>query len=105
MEKNKQYQIKYLPIARRDLQDIVDYIAFDLEVPETAIKILDTLETEISTLRLNPFRGSIYSSSRGHKFQYRKLFVKNYVVFYLILEDSVEIQRVFYNRRNMNKLI
>jgi addiction module RelE/StbE family toxin len=105
MEKNKHYQIKYLPIARKDLQEIVDYIAFDLEVPEIAIKMLNTLETEILTLRENPFRGSIYSSNRKHDFQYRKLFVKNYVIFYLILDDAVEIQRVFYNRRNMDKLI
>jgi toxin ParE1/3/4 len=105
MEKNKRYQIKYLPIARRDLQDIVDYIAFDLEVPDIAIKLLNTLESEIVTLRENPFRGSIYLSKRQHDCQYRKLFVKNYVILYLILEDTVEIQRVFYNRRNINKLI
>ncbi len=105
MEKNKHYQIKYLPVARRDLQDIIDYIAFDLEVPETAIKMLNTLETEILTLQENPFRGSIYLSNRKHDCQYRKLFIKNYVIFYLILEDTVEIQRVFYHRRNMNKLI
>lgn len=105
MEKNRRYQIKYLPVARRDLQDIIDYIAFDLEVPETAIKMLNTLETEILTLQENPFRGSVYLSNRSHGSQYRKLFVKNYVIFYLILEDTVEIQRVFYNRRNMNKLI
>jgi len=105
MEKNKNYQIKYLPLARRDLQDLVDYIAYDLEVPEVALKMLHTLETEILSLQENPFRGSIYTSARKHNCQYRKLFVKNYVIFYLILENIVEIQRVFYNRRNMNKLM
>ena len=105
MEKNKHYQISYLPIARRDLQDIINYIAFDLEVPETALKVLNALETEISPLQENPFRGAIYSSSRKHACQYRKLFVKNYVVFYLIFKDTFEIQRVFYNRHNMDKLI
>jgi len=105
MEKNKIYQLKYLPIARRDLQDLVDYIAYDLEVPEVALKMLPTLETEILSLQENPFRGSIYSSSRKSNCQYRKIFVKNYVIFYLIFENIVEIQRVFYNGRNMNKLI
>lgn len=105
MGKNKNYQIKYLPIARRDLQDLVDYIAYDLEVPEVALKMLHTLETEILSLQENPFRGSIYTSGRKNNCQYRKLFVKNYVIFYLIHEDIVEIQRVFYNRRNMNKLM
>lgn len=105
MERNKPYQIKYLPVARRDLQDIVDYIAFDLEVPEIAIKMLTTLETNILSLKENPFRGSIYTSSRKHNCQYRKLFVKNYLIFYLVLEDTVEIQRVFYNRRSMDRLI
>lgn len=105
MEKNKNYQITYLPIARKDLQDIVDYIAFDLEVPETAINMLNTLETEILTLRENPFCGSIYISNRKHSSQFRKLFVKNYVIFYLIFEDTVEVQRVFYNKRNINKLV
>lgn len=105
MEKNKHFQIKYLPIARRDLQEIIDYIAFELEVPETAIKMLNTLEIEISSLQENPFRGSIYFSKRKHDCQYRKIFVKNYVIFYLILNDSLEIQRIFYNRRNKDKLI
>lgn len=105
MEKNKKHHISYLPIARKDLQDIIDYIAFDLEVPDAALKMLNMLETEISTLQGNPFRGAVHSSFRKHNYQYRKLFIKNYVVFYVILEDIVEIQRVFYNRRNMDKFI
>lgn len=105
MEKNNRYKLKYLPVARRDLQDIIDYIAYDLEVPDTAIKMLNTLETEILTLQENPFRGAIHSSKRKYDCQYPKLFVKNYVIFYVILEDIVEIQRFFYNRRNMTKLI
>lgn len=68
MEKNKNYPIKYLPIARRDLQDLVDYIAYDLEVPEVALKMLHTLETEILSLQENPFRGSIYTSGRKNNF-------------------------------------
>lgn len=35
MERNKKYHIDYLLIVRKDLQDIIDYIAFDLEVPKT----------------------------------------------------------------------
>ena len=105
MGKNKYFQIEYLPIARKDLQDIVDYIVIDLEVPEIAINILNTLETNILSLQENPFRGSLYKSSRQHNNQYRKLFVKNYVILYLIIDNTVEIQRIFYYRRNMDTLI
>ena len=105
MERNKNYQIKYLPIARKDLQEIVDYIAFDLEVPEIAINMMNILETNILSLQENPFRGSIYKSSRQRNDQYRKLFVKNYAIFYLIADETVEIQRIFYYRRNMDNLI
>lgn len=105
MDGNKRYNIIYLPVARRDLINIIDYIAFDLEVPDTAIKMLDTIEASIQRLRDNPFRGNVYSSGKFNDVPYRQLFIKNYIVFYLILEDTVEIQRILYNKRDIGKLL
>ena len=101
---NKKYNIRYLHITKRDITEIIDYIAFDLKVINVAITMLNTIESSILTLRQNPYRGAILKSERKHNPPYRMLVIKNYIVFYIILDDTVEIQRVIYNRKDFNKI-
>lgn len=42
------YEIRYLPLARKDLADIISYIAEDLKAPKAAMDLLDSLDKSIS---------------------------------------------------------
>ena len=45
----EQYEVKITEPAQRQLQEIIRYIAGDLQEKQTAIRMLDTLEKELIT--------------------------------------------------------
>ena len=45
----EQYEVKITEPAQRQLQEIVRYIAEDLQEKRTALRMLDTLEKELIT--------------------------------------------------------
>jgi plasmid stabilization system protein ParE len=94
------YSLAYLPSALTDLDSIVNYISTDLDAPRTAVKLRLEFDRKILALTKNPLQHRIYISQDTLKFEYRKLTVKNYSVFYVVKEDLVEIHRVLYSRRN-----
>lgn len=99
------YELKYLPLAFKDLHGIIDYIINILKAPESADNLLDELEVSISRLRHFPFSFKIYQSINPLETEYRMLPVKNYFVFYVVIDHVVEIHRIIYARMNFEKLI
>ena len=72
--------------AMRDLDDIYAYIAKTLLAPETAEKLIDTLEQEILSLESMPYRCAERKIGAYAGKGYRQLFVKNYTVIFRIDE-------------------
>ena len=101
------YQLKFTPIANDDLDRIYRYISGHLVALKAAADLMDDIETSIMRLKDFPYSGNPVTddilSSRG----YRKLIVKNYVVFYLIdkAEKQVVIMRVFYGAQRYENLL
>ena len=56
------YKLRYLPLARKDLNDITDYIAEHLKAPKAAMDLLDSIATAISNLEQFPYSCKEYSS-------------------------------------------
>ena len=46
-----------------------------------------------------------YPSVRERQYPYYRIYVKNYVVFYVVIDDIMEVRRILYNRRNIPKTI
>jgi len=90
------YQINYLPVAKKDLNNIIDYIQTDNS--SAALNLLNDIDKSISQLENFPYKGKIpednYLQSKG----YRMLVVKNYIVFYVVYENikEVEIRRILH---------
>lgn len=99
------YKIRYLPLALKDLRDITDYIAVALKAPKAAADLIDTLEYSISRLQQFPYSCRVYQPIQSLEAEYRMLPVKNYLVFYVVSEDEVEIHRIIYARMNLEKFI
>lgn len=97
------YKIRIYPSAQRDLQEIVDYL--NTLSADTALRYYDLIVSEISSLSTMPLRfphpRDLSLAAKG----YRYLTVKNYLVFYIVSGDTVQIHRILYARRDYSRLL
>ncbi len=101
------YRIDISEPAENDLRDMVRYIAAQLSVPLTALKMMDLVEEAIMGLAIMPQKCSPVNDERLAVMGYRKLQVKNYVVFFTINERAkvVDIERILYVRRDWRQIL
>ena len=99
------YKIKYLPKALKDLTEIVDYITIILCNKKAALDFIDTLDHSVSRLHSFPYSYRLYQSQSLLDTEYRVLPVKNYLVFYVILDIVVEISRIVYARIDLDAML
>ena len=103
----KQYEVKITEPAQRQLQEIVRYIAGDLQEKRTALWMLDTLEKEILSLSTLPNRVALTEEEPWHSAGIRKLPVKNYLVYFWVNEEQkqVQITAVVFGRRDLRNVL
>ena len=101
----KKYNIEYSKEAKEDLIKIKQYIKYNLQESETANKLISKIRKSIKTLNDNPEIYAIIDDEIIRKLEIRKLIVDNYIVFYRIKNDSIEIVRIMYGRRNWINLL
>ena len=102
---NKKYKIKYLPLFYNDLDKITDYIRYELANEIATNNFVNELEKEIQQRAYNPGSYEKYLSIKKRKNTYYKMYVKNYTVFYTVKDNTMEVRRILYSRRNFDKLI
>lgn len=97
------YKIRIFPTAKQDMEDIVSYL--NTLSPDAALRYYDLLVDEIASLARMPERcprpKDLALAAKG----YRYLIVKNYLVFYVVAGDTVQIRRILYARRNYRSLL
>ncbi len=101
----KKYNIEYSKESKEDLIRIKQYIKYNLQEPEIANKLISNIKKSIKTLKDNPEIYTIIDDDMIRKLEIRKLIVDNYIVFYRIKDDSIEIVRIMYGRRNWINLL
>ena len=102
---NKKYSLRYLPIFKKDLLETVNYIAHNLQNPLAAEKLVDDIETAIME-RLNaPLSFQPYRSTKERELPYYRISVNNYAVYYVVLDDVMEVRRLIHNRRERTVLL
>jgi len=94
-------KLKYLPLALKDLRNIISYIVDHLKAPKAAMDLVDTLDNSILRLQQFPFSCRLYQAMGPLDIEYRMLSVKNYLVFYVVTELEVEIHRIIYSKMNL----
>jgi plasmid stabilization system protein ParE len=99
------YKLVFLQRALEDINAIARYISVDLEAPRAARRLKKDIAEATADLTKNPLRHRVYISQRELQFEYRKMQVKNYSVFYVVTENLVEIHRVLYSRRNIGSVL
>ena len=89
MENNK-YQLKIFPMARLDMEQIFDYIAVELCNPTAAIGQINDFEKAFENVCTFP------ESCPSINYDY----VHNYIAFYRIKDNEIQVVRVLYGMRN-----
>mgnify|MGYP005805937719 CR=1 FL=1 len=99
----EKYNVLLYPTAKQDLLEIIDYL--NTLSPEAALRYYDLLTDEISSLSHMPERcphpRDLALAAKG----YRYLIVKDYLVFYVISGNTVQIRRILYGRRDYRSLL
>jgi plasmid stabilization system protein ParE len=104
MDKRK-YHLRYLPLFEQDLEAARDYIAITLQNPAAADRLVEETEKAIKERLLAPLSFKAYESKKDRKHKYYRIHVKNYTVFYVVINEAMEIRRFMYSRRDIDNLI
>jgi toxin ParE1/3/4 len=100
---SKKYLIEYLPIAEKDLTEIIEYI--QLDNPQSTLSLLDEIDNSISKLEDFPYIGKIPKDTRLQYLNYRVLIVSSYLIFYVVKDDIIEIRRILHGKRKYDFLL
>ena len=104
METGK-YKLSILPLFEEDLNEIVDYIALRLENPIAARTLVDDVEKALIERTYCAEAFEPYHSLRERELPYYRIYVRNYVIFYVVKGDVMEVRRILYSRRDLKNLI
>ena len=101
------YRLEYLPIARKDMLDIVKYISMELQNPDAANHLAVEMVDVAESLVTFPYTTPAYQPIRPLKHEYRKILVQNFLMFYWVDEEKklVTVARVVYAKRDYGRLL
>ena len=101
------YRIDVSEPAEIDLRDIIRYISAQLLAPITALEMLESIEQAMAGLAEMPHRVPTVADERLAAIGYRKLIVKNYIIFFSIDEKAkvVDVERILYGQRNWRTIL
>ena len=99
------YKIKYTSTFIKQFDNISKYFIYKLQNKIVAENFYNEVITEIEKRSENPESFENYKSSRKRKNTYYRIYVKNYTIFYVVQNNTMEIRRILYSRRNFDNLI
>ena len=102
---SKKYKLRYSPLFDKDLNRILDYILFELRNKTAAQKFIDNVEKAIKTRLENPVFFEVYRTLKKRKFDYRRIYVGNYLIFYVVIGNTMIVRRCLYGRRNIKAIL
>ena len=105
-----QYELRYLPLFYEDLEQKVIYISETLNNEKAANDLLDAVEKAI--MERLPIAESFepYRSIKERQYKYYRIYVKNFVIYYVVIDDIgskkiMEVRRFLYNKQDLEQLI
>ena len=107
---SKKYRLRYLPLFYEDLDEKVTYILEKLKNPKAANDLLDKVEAAI--MERLPVAESFesYHSVRERRYVYYRIYVDNYIIYYVVIDDNpndlvIEVRRFLYNGQNRDNMV
>lgn len=98
----QKYKLLISGDARRDLDEIFEYIAEELANPSAAVRLIDKIRSALDNVRAFPDSCPKINNELVRNQNLRKLIVDNYIVFYEIdnEQEQIVVIRVMYGMQN-----
>lgn len=102
---NKEYRLRFLGTFEKDLNETIDYIQYNLNNPTAAINFVNDVEKAIYGRLECPLVFEPYLSRKERKHKYYRIYVNNYIIFYVVIGDVMEVRRLIHKSREYIALI
>jgi len=100
---DKHHKLRFLPIFEDDLNGIVDYIASRLKNPVAAARFVDDVQVAIGERLTCAEAFEQYYSAIERQYPYYRIYVGSFTIFYVVIEDVMEVRRIVYSKRNLQE--
>ena len=102
--KNKKYKLRYLPLFEQDLIQTISYITNVLKNTNAAEKLVNDIEDAIQERLEYPLAFEPFPSKK-RDYPYYRIYIRNYVIYYVVIGDVMEVRRFLYGARDTNRYL
>lgn len=107
---DKKYTLRYLPLFYEDLNEKVEYIAYEKLNPDAALKLIDNVEAAILDRLPNAESFEQYPSMFERKHPYYRIYVGNFIIFYVVIDEgneqkTMEVRRLLFGGQDRDSMI
>ena len=99
----KKYEVIITPSAQKDLTEIKSYLTNVLKTSSNSI--FEKFLEQVKILKVHPFTYKVHQDPLLKLVGYRIIPIDNYLMFYVIKSNIVQIHRVLYAKRNYLQLL
>jgi toxin ParE1/3/4 len=92
------YSVRIYPTAQNDLLEIKDY--FENKLKTKVDGLFGKIDKQIDLLETNPFIHPLVKDPYLNQLGYRMIPVDSFLIFYIISDNTVQIHRFLYGRRD-----
>ena len=103
MENN--FEVVIFPLAQADMEEIFNYISNNLKNKIAAGKLINDFKRTIEIIRLFPESFPLINNEYVNDKKIRKVSLKNYIIFYRIVNYEIQIIRVLHGLQKYEKLL
>jgi toxin ParE1/3/4 len=96
------FKLLYSPLFYADLDKITNYILLELKNKTAAITLINDVEAAIRRRQANPLQATTYQSLAQREHPYRRIIVGNYLIFYVVIDNTMVVRRMLYGRRDLD---
>ena len=101
----KNFKLFYSPLFYTDLDSITDYILRELKNEHAARALIGDVEAAIKQRLADPLQIAIYQSLSEREHPYRRVVVGNYLIFYVVIDDTMVVRRMLYGWKDLDRIL
>lgn len=102
--KNEKYKLRYLTLFEQDLIQTISYITNVLKNTDAAEKLVNDIEDAIQERLEYPLAFEPLPSKK-RDYPYYRIYIRNYVIYYVVIGDVMEVRRFLYGARDTNRYL
>lgn len=101
----KHYSLRFLNLFYEDLNGIVDYICDELCNTDAARRLVNDDESAINKRLTHPESFEPLKTKKHRQFPYYRIYDRGFTIFYVVIDDVMEIRRMLYNHSDWEALL